>query len=130
MILSCETADEVACYDKCLLIGKADSLACLDGVYCWRESGEANHCCKHHVYRLCLHYLVESLCSGIHLDIWQVGKQQLQCFVVGFVGYDNGSRAELACLFSKHLIAVVGCETVHLVAVAMLFYYVECLGSD
>ena len=130
MVLRSKSADEVAGYDKCLLVGEAYRLACLDGVDSWRESGETHHGRKHHVDRLRLYNLVDSLRSGIHLDVGKVGKQQLQRLVVRFVRNDDCSRAELARLLGKHLIAVVSREAVNLVAVAMLFYHVECLGSD
>ena len=77
VVLRSKSADEVAGYDKCLLVGEADCLACLDGVDSWRESGETHHSRKHHVDRLRLYNLVDSLRSSIHLDVGKVGKQQL-----------------------------------------------------
>ena len=125
-----ESAYQVAGHDKGLLVGKADGLACLYGVDCGRKSCESHHGGEHHVDGLCLHYLVESLVSGVDLDVGHVGKQLLQSLVVLLVGYDYGCRTVFACLLGKHFIAVVGREAVGFVAVGMLAYHIESLCSD
>ena len=125
-----QLTNQFASHNQCFLVGKADGLASLYGVYCRRQSGITHHSCEHHVDGLCLYNLVESLRSGIDLHFGAVSQQRLESFVVLFVGYDYSRRAEFSRLFGQFHILIVGREAVSLVSVGMLLDYVQGLSAD
>ena len=59
-----------------------------------------------------------------------VSEKSAKRLIIFLVGYYNSGRTKLASLLGKHLVAVVGCETISLVAVAMLLYDIQGLCSD
>ena len=129
MVFCGELAYKLSCYDKRLLVGKANLLAglyCVDGRV---KSGETHHSRKHHVYRLCLDYLVQCLLSGVDLYFGTVGKQAFQLVILIFVGYDYCRGIELACLSGQQLHLVICRKAVRLVQVGMLLYDFKCLRS-
>ena len=101
MVLPSQLKYQFASNDQRLLIGQCNGLPRLNGVDGGRQSGKANHSCKHHVDGAGLDNLVQCLSSGIDLHIGQIIHQRLQFVVVLFVGNDYGSRLELMGLLGQ-----------------------------
>ena len=129
MILACQLADEFTGHYQGLLVGQAYLFSCLDGMDGGRQTGKAHHGSEHHVDGRGLHYLVNSLCAGIHFDVGLVGKERLQCGIVCLVGNHHGSGMELPGLCRQFVHAVVGGEAVYLIQVGMFFYHFQSLGT-
>ena len=130
VILLCQLQDELAGHDQRLLVGKGDGLAGTDGMNRRRKACKAHHRRENHVDGLGLHNLVEGPCAGIYLHVGQVLHQVSEPLVVGLVGDDHGGRLPLVGLCSQLLHAVVGRQTVHLIAVAMLADHLQGLCAD
>lgn len=130
MILLSQLADEFTCHNEGFLIGQTDFLAGLDGMDGWFQSREAHHRGKHHVDRISLHDVAESLCTCIDLDVRFVAEQILQFLIKCLIGDDDGSRMKLVRLGSQFLHTMVGSEAIDLVKVAMLFDDIQRLCAD
>ena len=96
----------------------------------WFQSREAHHRGKHHVDRISLHDVAESLCTCIDLDVRFVAEQILQFLIKCLIGDDDGSRMKLVRLGSQFLHTMVGSEAIDLVKVAMLFDDIQRLCAD
>lgn len=89
----------------------------LNGMYRRSKTGEANHCRQDHIYRSGLHYLVQSLTSGIDLYVGLVAQGLGKFLVMVLIGDDDGGRMELLRLLSKQLPVVVCRQGVSLIEV-------------
>ena len=130
IILPSKLADECASHNERLFVGEQNLLVGLDGVDGGREPGKSHHCRDNAIDGVGLHNLVYGLLACIDFDVGQVGEQCAQLLVVCFVGDDYCCRLELPCLLRQKFHAIVGCECVYLVSVAVLLDDIEGLCSD
>ena len=100
---------------------------CLDGVDSRLQSGKADHGSKHHVNRLCLDNLAQSLCAGIYLDVRAVPKQRHKFVILLLIGNHHCRRLELTCLFGKQFHLIIRCKTVSLKTIAVLLNHFKSL---
>ena len=108
MVLLCQLENEFSSNNQRLFVSQGNSLLGLDGVDGRRESSKANHGGEHHIDGLCFDNFVESLASGIHLDVGQVAHQTFEFVVALFVGNDDGGRLELMGLLGQQFYFVIG----------------------
>ena len=50
VILLSQLKNQLASYDKCLLVCQTYLLLCFDSMDCWSKTRIANHRCKYHIY--------------------------------------------------------------------------------
>jgi hypothetical protein len=130
MILLCQLKNQLAGNDKCLLVGKADSLLRLDGMDGRSKTGIAHHRRQHHVNGRGFDDLFQCLAATIHLYIGHIGQFFYQRFIESLVGNGHGGGMETACLSSKLFPTAVGRECISLIKVGVLADYIQCLRTD